>query len=172
MDRKQLAKLDVHETFIKLIHQMESHEARRNETVLAFFGEELQGNQSMTLTGIHVLSCIGEHEPINQTGIAEKVEVSKGNLSKICTKLEKNGLVRKTQLNDNRKELFYRLTPKGKRMFDLHEIGHRMVQDHFLDFLDRYSESELATAKRFLMDVIGYCLEIEGVDWYESLKLD
>lgn len=39
------------------------------------------------LTSIHVIECIGNHEPINNKSIAEKLNMSKAGITKISTKL-------------------------------------------------------------------------------------
>ncbi|MET3210311.1 UNVERIFIED_CONTAM: DNA-binding MarR family transcriptional regulator [Paenibacillus sp. PvR008] len=96
-------------------------------------------------TDIHVIDCIGRHEPINVTTLADRIELSKGTVSKVSTKLLKEGWIRRTQLNDNKKEIYFRLTPLGKKLFLVHERLHVKVQHQLLQFLDRYSVVFLET---------------------------
>ena len=88
------------------------------------------------MTTIHVISCIGHDEPINNTGIAKKMNLSKANITKISSKLLKEGLIKRFQLTDNKKEIYFRLTPSGKQVFELHEKFYQQKVDQFSRFLD------------------------------------
>jgi DNA-binding MarR family transcriptional regulator len=156
MDKDQITRQYIHSLFIKFLHQIEQYEDRESGAFLEELRKIIAIETPLNLTEIHVISSIGQNEPINLTTIAEKMEISKGNVSKVCTKLLKQGWVRKTQLSDNKKEIFIRLTPSGKKLFDLHEELHMKVQQHFMSFLDLYSETELEFAKRFLIDLIDF----------------
>ncbi|RJX41769.1 MarR family transcriptional regulator [Paenibacillus pinisoli] len=104
------------------------------------------------LTTIHVLDCIGHHEPINNTGIAEKMNLSKASITKIGNKLLEEGFVKRTQMNDNKKEMYFRLSPQGKKIFDLHERLHELEAERFYRFLDKYSDEQLKVIHQFLQD--------------------
>ncbi|MEI0735982.1 winged helix DNA-binding protein [Paenibacillus sp. JTLBN-2024] len=84
------------------------------------------------------------------------MNLSKGNTSKITNKLLNAGWVRKTQLNDNKKEVYFRLTTAGKSFFALHDELHRKEQQRMCEFLDKYSESELDFIKRLLGDLSDF----------------
>lgn len=77
------------------------------------------------MTSIHVIDCIGQHEPINNAGIARKMNLSKANVTKISTKLIKEEFINSYQLTDNKKEVYFKLTRKGRRIFDLHKKLHK-----------------------------------------------
>ncbi|MGG6311697.1 MarR family transcriptional regulator [Paenibacillus macerans] len=101
------------------------------------------------LSTIHVLACIGDHEPINHSGVAEKMNLSKASITKISTKLLTHGYIERIQLNDNRKEVYYRLTAQGNKLYKLHEALHQEEEQRFMRFLNDYSDSELQTILRF-----------------------
>ncbi|MBP1990176.1 MarR family transcriptional regulator [Paenibacillus eucommiae] len=102
---------------------------------------------------MHVIDCIGNHEPINSTAIAEKMELSKASITKIGSKLLEDGLVKRSQLKENKKEIYFRLTPKGKKIFDLHQKMHQIEADRFYRFLSKYAESDLVVVRNFLQDL-------------------
>jgi len=60
--------------------------------------------------------------------------------------------VRKAQLNDNKKEVYFRLTPVGKKLFAAHHEIHSKERQRMYEFLERYSESELEFIKRLRAD--------------------
>lgn len=107
----------VYDLLIKMNHQWEQHQQRESMTFLEEIREHFDGMTSLNMTDVHVMDCIGRHEPINVTTLADRIELSKGTVSKVSTKLLKEGWIRRTQLNDNKKEIYFRLTPLGKNSF-------------------------------------------------------
>lgn len=156
MDQHQISKEYVYDLFLKFFHQMEQFEEHESELLLEELRKTIAIEGSMNMTEIHVIACVGQHEPINLTSVAEKMELSKGNISKVTNKLLKQGWLRKTQLNDNKKEIFFRLTPTGKKLFAVHEKLHEKAQEQFMGFLSQYDGSELAFIKKLMLDILSF----------------
>lgn len=156
MEKHQMNKQYVYELLIKLLHQQEQFEQNEGSLFLQQLRSSIEFDTPLNMTEIHVVSCIGQHEPLNLTAIADKMGLSKGNVSKVTTRLLKNGWVRKTQLNDNKKEVFFRLTAPGKQLYVIHEELHDRAQEKFMGILHAYSEAELEVVKRFILDLIGF----------------
>lgn len=108
------------------------------------------------VTSVHVLDCIGNHEPINNTNIAEKMNLSKASITKISTHLLKEGFIKRSQLKDNKKEVYYSLTPKGRHIYEVHAILHQMMEQRFIESMDSFSESELQAVIKFLQFMIDH----------------
>lgn len=126
------------ELYAELIHQQEKWEG----LIKAFLSDELRkldvehGSKSqLTMTEIHVLSCVGDNEPINVTSIAEKMNTTKATVSRISTKLLGAGFLHRTQLSDNKKEVYFRLTPAGKSCTVCTNIIIRRLNSVFCHFL-------------------------------------
>ncbi|KXZ18828.1 MarR family transcriptional regulator [Bacillus nakamurai] len=158
MDSSHLehAKHTILERLTDIFHQQERCEeeiraslAGRIEQLREENGKKLQ----LTLTEIHVLSCIGDHEPINVTSIADKMETTKATVSRICSKFLQAGFLRRTRLSDNKKEVYFRLAPAGKELHSLHQEYHENIKERFMRFLDRYTEEELLFAERLFRDL-------------------
>lgn len=150
-------KRNLFELYAELIHQQEKWEG----LIKAFLSDELrkldveQGSKSqLTMTEIHVLSCVGDNEPINVTSIAEKMNTTKATVSRISTKLLGAGFLHRTQLSDNKKEVYFRLTPAGKKLHNLHKYYHQKAEQRFLSFFDRYTEEEILFAERLFRDLV------------------
>lgn len=154
----------VYDLLIKMNHQLEQHQQRESMTILEEIHEHFDGIASLNLTDVHVIDCIGRHEPINVTTLADRIELSKGTVSKVSTKLLKEGWIRRTQLNDNKKEIYFRLTPL-KRLFLVHERLHVKVQQQLFEFLNRYSSEELNVLKRLLSDGVDL---LEAMEWQDK----
>ncbi|WP_068785461.1 MarR family transcriptional regulator [Paenibacillus phocaensis] len=102
------------------------------------------------LSTVHVLECIGDHEPINHSAVAERMNLSKASITKISTKLLALGYIERIQRNDNRKEVYFRLTPQGNELYKLHEALHQEEERRFMRLLNDFSDRELQTILRFL----------------------
>lgn len=137
MEHLTHAKQEIFDLYIRLIHQQEQQETVMKERISAEmkkmereFGAELKLNMS----DIHTISCIGDHEPINVTSISEKMGFSKATVSRITAKLTEKGLVSKTQLSDNKKEIYFRLSHKGRSIHHLHQREHEKSNKGLNDF--------------------------------------
>ncbi|MBT2764242.1 MarR family transcriptional regulator [Paenibacillus sp. ISL-20] len=146
----------IHENFIQFLQQKEQYENRLSSAFIEELRKLIEIESTLNITELHTIACIGEQEPINVTSIAETMNLSKGNTSKITNKLLKAGWVRRAQLNDNKKEVYFRLTAAGKRLFAIHDELHIKEQQRMNDFLDRYSESELDLMKRLFGDLVDF----------------
>ncbi|WP_145022709.1 MarR family transcriptional regulator [Paenibacillus sp. Y412MC10] len=156
MDTADKNKAAIHEFFIQFLQQKEEYESRISATYLEDIRKHIGAEFSLNMTELHTIACIGEQEPINVTSIAEKMKLSKGNTSKIASKLLKAGWVRKAQLNDNKKEVYFRLTPAGKKLFAAHDELHMMEKQRMYEFLGRYSDAELELIKRLFADMVDF----------------
>ncbi|NGQ96765.1 MarR family transcriptional regulator [Brevibacillus sp. SYP-B805] len=148
-----LTKELIYEMYVRLLHLNE----QKADTDLQEFFQQATGDQLKLLpknmTSIHVIDCIGHHEPINNIAIAKKMNLSKANVTKITSKLLEADLIKRFQLTDNKKEVYFRLTPKGKQVFDMHAAIHKRKEEQFYRFLDQYTETEQHAILKFLRDM-------------------
>ena len=73
---------------------------------------------------IHTIQAVGKHSGTNVTKLAEHTGVTKGAVSQTISKLVRKGLVRKTHLPGNDKEVVLELTNLGRIGFQNHEKFH------------------------------------------------
>lgn len=106
------------------------------------------------LTSVHVIDCIGNNEPINNTSIAEKMNLSKASISKISNRLLQEGFIKRSQMIDNKKEVYFTLSPKGKKIFDLHATMHKLIEERYIAALHSFSESEIQAVLKFFQVMI------------------
>lgn len=112
------------------------------------------------MTSIHVLDCIGNHEPINNTAIAEKMNLSKASITKVSSKLLEADYIKRSRMNDNKKEVYFSLSPKGRQLFEIHANMHEMMERRFVKAMDAFSESEIHTLLKFYQMMIDQKEEI------------
>ncbi|MCC2528371.1 MarR family transcriptional regulator [Bacillus halotolerans] len=158
-----LTKQMIYDIYVRLLHL---NEQKTNTSLQQFFkkaAEEDVIDVPKNMTSIHVIDCIGQHEPINNTGIAKKMNLSKANVTKISTKLIKEEFINSYHLSDNKKEVYFKLTRKGRQIFDLHERLHKKKELAFYQFLDSFSQDEQNAVLKFLEQLTSR-LEAEQTD--------
>ncbi|PWW38657.1 MULTISPECIES: MarR family transcriptional regulator [Paenibacillus] len=152
MDSNDRTKQLLYDQFIRFLHVYENHKDTEIEHFLSIAQRESIDKIPQHLTAVHMIDCIGKHEPINNTGIADAMNLSKASITKIGNKLLEEGFVKRTKMNDNKKESYFRLSPQGKKIFELHERLHVLEAERFYRALDKYSEPELKIIHQFLQD--------------------
>lgn len=95
---------------------------------------------------LDLISVIGSQENITLSDLVVIEGKSKSALSQVLNKLENKGFIKKkTDDKDSRKNLL-RLTPKGKKVYDYHEVLDDKIIKTFIDDLAHYTEEELEVA--------------------------
>jgi len=114
--------------------------------------DSLKGYKS---SEVHCIEYIGRNVDSNVTKLAESFYMTRGAISKINKKLIKKGIIESYQKPDNKKEIYFRITEKGKVIYKVHEELHKEFQerdkavfeqvtkeqyDIMLSFVERYSK--------------------------------
>ncbi|MEG6584263.1 MarR family transcriptional regulator [Dendrosporobacter sp. 1207_IL3150] len=141
------------EVFTHQLSDLEEYEKQVLENALLEQGHEELRNVGISLVECHVIDCIERNEMPNTTAIAQKLNITKGGISKITTKLIKKNMIEAYQLPNNQKEVYYRLTTQGRKVFELHVILHQEAKEVLRKFFSVYSQNELELINRFLADI-------------------
>lgn len=141
------------EVLLYHFNDLEEYKKQALENVLLEQGYEELRNISVSLAECHVIDCIERNAMFNTTAIAKKLNITKGGISKIATRLIKKNMIETYRLTDNQKEIYYRLKPLGRTVFELHETLHKEAEEVFKKIFSVYSQSELEFASRFLADI-------------------
>ncbi|WP_278382159.1 MarR family transcriptional regulator [Clostridium tyrobutyricum] len=92
---------------------------------------------------IHCIAYIGEDKNSNVTKLAESFDMTRGAISKLTKKLVKKGLIENYQKSDNKKEVYFKLTKRGKTIYNIHEEIHREFKDRDQPFFEQITEEQL-----------------------------
>ncbi|MHA6530552.1 MarR family transcriptional regulator [Paenibacillus sp. BAC0078] len=161
-------KRHLYEQYIKMLHLNELY----TELEINSFREQAKKLQidmlSNNITSVHVIDCIGDHEPINHTGIVKKMDLSKASITNISSKLLETGFIMRSQLNNNRKEIYFSLTDKGRHVYHLHKKLHEERVERFYQFFESYTEAELQTIGKFMSDLLARAEENYGRGVWEN----
>ena len=92
---------------------------------------------------IHTIQAIGENEGINPTKLAALMDVTKGAISQIISKLKEKKLVKKAFADENAKEIRLYLTEKGRVGFKNHSFMHMKMYDTVKEYYGPDFEEKL-----------------------------
>ncbi|BFT72889.1 MarR family transcriptional regulator [Paenibacillus sp. P36] len=121
-----------------------------------------------TSTEVHCIEYIGRNEDSNVTKLAESFYMTSGAISKLTKKLIQKGLIESYQKQENKKEIYFRLTEQGKEIDKVHEELHNEFRerdkavfeqvtekqfDSMLKFVEKYSSHLDAEIKKMGMDL-------------------
>lgn len=112
-------------------------------------------DKNLMLSEFHVIDCIGKNQLPNTTFISKELNMTKGAISKITSKLLEKDLIRGNRLENNKKEIYFTLTSQGKEAFEIHEKLHIIENEKFIRMLNKYDKEELNTISNFLDDLVN-----------------
>lgn len=102
---------------------------------------------------MHLLAELADG-PISVVGLAARAGQLKGTVSKHVQRLVDAGLVQRTPIPGNRKEIELSPTLDGDVVIDVHRRMHVEMDAGISDFLSRYSNAELMVVSRVLQDLL------------------
>lgn len=142
-------------TLQKLLHKRENTVKQEREQFIIKTKELSLELADITLSELHVIDCIGTYGTKNVTSLSKEMAMTRGAISKICSKLLKRKVIDKVHLADNQKEVHFRLTEFGEKIFSLHETLHQAAEEKVIRFLKKYTPAELQFIDRLLKDIIN-----------------
>lgn len=96
---------------------------------------------------VHTLAVIGNNPGINHTALSIEMDVSKSAISKFVGKLLDKDLITKINEKNNKKEVIFNLTSKGKIVFEGHQSFRKLMFSGIDDLLANLKGEE----KEFLI---------------------
>ncbi|OOM82198.1 transcriptional regulator AdcR [Clostridium puniceum] len=105
---------------------------------------------------IHCIDLIGKLENPNVTKLASKLAMTTSAISKILKKLLANEDITRYQCDENKKEIYYKLTEKGKALFDEHFKRHSSWEKRDEKFFEQINAKDLKTVSKFLTEFNKY----------------
>lgn len=78
---------------------------------------------------VHCIEYIAKNKDCNVTKLADSFYMTRGAISKLTKKLIEKGLIESYQKQDNKKEIYFRLTEEGKSVNKIHDDLHNEFQE-------------------------------------------
>lgn len=133
------------EKLISLAHHMNQNSKKSRDFNIGF---ELYQSE------IHTIESIYNHENINASTLAKILGVTNGALNQMTTKLIKKGLVVQYHKENNKKDVYYRLTDLGIKANNAHKQYHAKLYNEILTYLNSLDSKQLSTINNFLDNLI------------------
>ncbi|MGN7355726.1 MarR family transcriptional regulator [Paenibacillus sp. SAF-054] len=113
-----------------------------------------------TPSEVHCIEYIEKNADSNVTKLAESFYMTRGAISKLTKKLIEKGLIESYQKSDNKKEIYFKLTEKGKVVYQIHEDLHKQFQERDKAVFEQVTEEQLDSMLSF-MDMYSRHLDAE-----------
>ncbi|WP_297130205.1 MarR family winged helix-turn-helix transcriptional regulator [Terrisporobacter sp.] len=137
-------------------------EERKNLVNERILNEIIKKNcdlKDISITELHVISCIGNEEEINGIKISEKIGMTRGGVSKVISSLIKKELITSYKDDVNKKKIFYKLTPLGEMINEIHNDKHEERNRKLINRVNKYTEQEKETILKFIKDIQNFLSE-------------
>ena len=112
--------------------------------------------EEFSISEMHCVDFVFKTELPNVTKLSEKMNITKGGVSKIIKKLIEKNAIESFFVDTNKKEIYYKLTNKGKEIFKLHKNIHEKWCEINLEFFKNCSKEEIKYTILFLEKYIQY----------------
>ncbi|MCY9589985.1 transcriptional regulator [Paenibacillus chitinolyticus] len=99
---------------------------------------------------VHCIEYIEKNVDSNVTKLAESFYMTRGAISKITKQLLKKGLIESYRKPDNKKEIYFRLTEKGKVIYNIHEDLHKEFQERDKAVFEQITEEQFDSMLSFV----------------------
>ena len=99
---------------------------------------------------VHYIECIGRNADSNVTKLAESLYMTRGAISKMTKKLIQKGIIESYQKPDNKKEIYFRLTEQGQRIYKVHEKLHKEFQERDKSVFEQVTEEQFESMLKFV----------------------
>ena len=105
---------------------------------------------------LHIIAAIGDLEQPNVTSLAEHMGMTRGGICKNIKKLTEADLVSSYQLDGNAKNIYYRLTDAGKKIYEKHAEAHDAWLARDMAFMESFSDKQLNQVTDFMKRYIEH----------------
>lgn len=104
----------------------------------------------LSLSEIHCIDNIEKLGSPNVTILANTMKMTRGGITKITRKLIKKEFIIDFKEEGNKKEVYFRLTPKGIEVYLDHEKTHKAAKDREMGLYSTFTEEEQKIILKFL----------------------
>ncbi|MEO3945967.1 MarR family transcriptional regulator [Gorillibacterium sp. CAU 1737] len=123
--------------------------------------ESLKG---YTPSEVHCIEYIEKHKDPNVTQLGEAFFMTRSAISKMTKRLINKGIIESYQKTDNKKEVYFRLTEKGRALNEIHERLHQEFYERDKVIFDQVSAEQYEKVMHFLQEYNKH-LDEEMIKW-------
>jgi DNA-binding MarR family transcriptional regulator len=142
--------LELPERLFNLIDAMNE----RKDILLKLVSEDYLSQYS--ISEVHTINLIGSIWQPNVTKIAAELSMTRGGISKTVKRLMACGVITSYQTETNQKEIYYKLTEKGKTVFEAHCRRHAITRQRDKYYFSQIPEEEINKIIQFFSNYNKY----------------
>ncbi|WP_157456123.1 MarR family transcriptional regulator [Carnobacterium maltaromaticum] len=103
-----------------------------------------------TSSEVHCMEYIEKNKDSNVTKLADSFYMTRGAISKLTKKLIKKELIESYQKSDNKKEIYFKLTEKGRAVYDIHEKLHNEFSERDKVVFEQVTDEQFNSMLHFV----------------------
>lgn len=108
----------------------------------------------LSVIDFHILDTLNNNEELIGSEIAKKLGITRGGVSRATRRMKKEDLIIDVHHCDNQKNIYFKLTSKGKKLAQLHQqMNDELYKKLQSQIASKYSLQELEIIANFLIDI-------------------
>ncbi len=112
--------------------------------------------RNFTVNEMHCIDYIGTLKNPNVTKLSTALNLTRGGVSRLIKRLILQAAITTYTQQNNKKEIYYSLTPLGKKVFVAHKHLHEACHQYDSQFFKQFSQEEQEIAARFIQKYIEH----------------
>ncbi|MBI9109437.1 MAG: winged helix-turn-helix transcriptional regulator [Spirochaetales bacterium] len=100
-------------------------------------------SQLLYQSEIHFIDAIEPGDGLNASSLSQKLGITNGAVTQIADKLLRKKLIEKYKKENNKKEVYLRLTTEGEIAFENHRLFHKDLNDKMLEYFDSLTKDKM-----------------------------
>ena len=105
----------------------------------------------LSVVAYHILDTLSQHQELTGIKIAQELGVTRGGITRAARKMQDEKLIVAVRHEDNKKNIYYQLTPEGQKIARLHAEMHQELYRQLQEKISTdFTSDELDSIIRFL----------------------
>jgi DNA-binding MarR family transcriptional regulator len=121
--------------------------SRENSTIAVFFHTSIAERVGLGATETKTLYLLSSQGVLTAGEIAQRTGLTTSSVTSLIDRLESKGFVQRVRDTQDRRRVI--VERNEQRLAELNQVFHSL-EEHFADFLETYSDEQLATIADFL----------------------
>lgn len=113
----------------------------------------IEGSVPVTKASLHLLETVGTHPSERMTDVAQRMDITKGAVSQLATRLQDKGLLDKRQANGSARDICLVLTPEGQKLFEASTHLNKMIDDEVFSTFSQMRDEDIERLRTLLKRV-------------------
>ncbi|GGG83317.1 MarR family transcriptional regulator [Staphylococcus pragensis] len=99
---------------------------------------------------VHCIEAIKEYSQPNVRYLADTLYMTRGAISKLTKRLQQKGLIENYRNPNNKKEIYFKLTPEGEHVYQIHSELHQEFQERDEKVFETMTNEEFKNMMAFI----------------------